>query len=615
VLPGVAVGPGTGAKPQAAAEANRRAGAVREASPDTGMGGTTEGDRTGGPGSLVSSSPATGRDDGSVGVRADGMRGNQRVWNGEARHGPATGWRERPAITGEEPGSAGRPCRESEPAIVPSAPRCSITPGEGRAGASGCASEGRGTCGTGQQPIRPPRPQGRERVRELQRKLYRAAKADSRRTFGVLYDKVYRRDVLEEAWRRVKEAGGGPGADERSLKDIEADGVERFLDEIQASLQQKDYRPDVVLRRYIPKPGKPGQVRPLGLPTVRDKVVQMAMKIVLEPIFEADFLPCSYGFRPRRSAHDALRDIRNGMWRQGRLWIVDLDLKSYFDSIPHDKLLKAVERRIHDTWVLRLIRRWLKAGILDEGVVHEPESGTPQGGVLSPVLANLYLHAVDAEWLRRGQEGIGGERFGHWVRYADDAVILCRTEDGARRALDEVRSLLAPLGLRMNQEKTRLVQAREGFDFLGFHLRWVPSRRTMRHFVLWRPSRRALRNIRERLRQHARRVHPGEDASVLITRLNRSLVGWANYFRPGHASTDFRKVDQHARTQVRLWFRRKQRWWRGSGVRRYPAAFLHDRLGLVQLVRSGVALSRLRPNTAGEARRRAGCGKTARPVR
>ena len=411
----------------------------------------------------------------------------------------------------------------------------------------------------------------------------------------------------------MKLAGGGPGVDGRTLGAIEATGVREFLDGIEAELRVKEYRPDVVVRRHIPKPGKPGQTRPLGIPTIRDRVVQMAVKLVIEPLFEADFLPCSYGFRPRRSAHDALRDIREAMWREGRLWVADVDVKSYFDSIPHDRLLGAVRRRVHDKWVLRLLHRWLKAGVLDGGVVQEPDLGTPQGGVASPLLANVFLHAVDAEWLRRGREGHGGERLGHWVRYADDAVILCRSEEDARRALEELRAMLAELGLRLNEEKTRLVHASQGFDFLGFQLRSVPSRRTRRRFVLWRPSRRAVQGIRARLKQRAKSVPTGEDAGVLVTRLNRTLEGWANYFSPGHASADFRKVDAHARTQVRIWLMRKHGR-KGRGVRRFSATFLYERLGLVSLGRRGVALSRPKPNTAGEVRRAAVCGKTARTV-
>ena len=305
-----------------------------------------------------------------------------------------------------------------------------------------------------------------DKVRELQIALYRAAKRNPDRRFHALYDKVYRWDVLVRAWERVKENKGSAGVDGETLKQIEDYGVLPFLYEIQRQLQQGTYRPLPVRRVYIDKQGKPGAKRPLGIPAVRDRVVQMAAKIAIEPVFEADFQGCSYGFRPKRSAHQATQAIHEAMWKAN--FAIDADIVSYFDNIDHGILMKQVERRISDRRILKLLRQWLEAGVVEEAEIRRTILGTPQGGVISPLLANIYLHYLDAMWEKHGRH------LGTLVRYADDFVVLCRTRKAAERAMKGIKVLLERLKLQLHPEKTKLVclwEGQEGFDFLGFHHR------------------------------------------------------------------------------------------------------------------------------------------------
>jgi RNA-directed DNA polymerase len=297
-------------------------------------------------------------------------------------------------------------------------------------------------------------------VRALQRKLYRAAKADPGRRFHALYDKVHRRDVLERAWVQVWRNGGAPGIDRTTIADVERQGISVLLDELEAELRERRFTPLPARRVYIPKPGRE-ELRPLSIPAIRDRVVQAALKIVLEPIFEADMLACSFGFRPKRSAHDALQVVIDESFG-GQRWVVETDIANCFTAIPHDRLISALSERICDRNVLALLHAFLRAGVMEDGAVRRPVSGTPQGGVISPLLCNVYLNWLDRAW-RPG--------WGRLVRYADDLLVMCRSRGQAQAALAKLTTLLQGLGLEPKPEKTRIVQLVEGepgFDFLGF---------------------------------------------------------------------------------------------------------------------------------------------------
>lgn len=423
-----------------------------------------------------------------------------------------------------------------------------------------------------------------DKARQLQRRLWSAAKRSKGRRFHALYDRIHRSDVLWEAWKRVRQNRGAAGVDAQTLADIEQYGVERFIEELQAELRAGEYRPKAVLRRYIPKAD--GKKRPLGIPTVRDRVVQMAAKLVLEPIFEADFRPCSYGFRPRRSATDALEVLRKE-GAQGGNHVLDADIRDYFGSIDQERLMKLMERRISDRRVLKLVRQWLRAGVIEDGRKTTMLSGTPQGGVISPLLSNIYLHVLDEVWERRYAH------LGRLVRYADDFVIMCRTRAQCEEAEHRVREILKRLKLELHPVKTRRVElswGKQGFDFLGCHMRKRLSGRLLtkegrRVYFLQRwPSARSMKRVRERVRSLTdRRWHGVKDVRVLIKKLNPVLRGWGNYFRTGNAAIKFNQVDDFVYQRLRRFMvKRKGRNLHAGQADRWTRDFFYS-LGLYRL--------------------------------
>jgi group II intron reverse transcriptase/maturase len=423
-----------------------------------------------------------------------------------------------------------------------------------------------------------------DKVQQLQRRLYVAAKLNPGRRFHALYDRMHRSDVLHEAWKRVRRNKGAAGVDALTFAAIEQSGVLQFLTEIGDTLKSKTYRPQSVLRRYIPKGD--GKLRPLGIPTVRDRVVQMAAKLVLEPLFEADFHPSSFGFRPKRSATQALETLRIAGARGGN-HVFDADIRDYFGSIDHSKLLHLVQRRVSDRRMLKLVGQWLTAGVMEDGVESTPLSGTPQGGVISPLLSNIYLHVLDDVWARKCTH------IGQLVRYADDFVVQCSTRAQCNEAERRVQLILSRLGLTLHPEKTRKVDlscGHEGFDFLGCHLRKrmsgpIYEREHRRVYFLQRwPSDKSMKRMRQRVKAlTGRNRHGVKDIRVLIDDVNPILRGWGNYFKTGNAALKFNRMDSYVWERLHgFMVKRAGRNLKAGKAQQWTHTFFHQ-LGLHRL--------------------------------
>ena len=395
----------------------------------------------------------------------------------------------------------------------------------------------------------------KEKVRQLQNKLYLTAKKCDSRRFHALYDKVYRDDVLFEAWKRVKANKGSSGVDGIRIEDVEEMGIEKYLSEIKSELMDGKYKPSPVKRVMIPKPD--GSERPLGIPTVKDRIVQMATKIAIEPVFEADFRDCSYGFRPKRSARQALEVVRKACNNKG-YYVVDADIEKFFDNVNQDKLMKLVEQRISDRRILKLIRQWLVSGVLYGNVLTISEPGTSQGSVISPLLANIYLNTLDRLWEKYGLT------HGILVRYADDTIIICKNKKSANHALNLLQYIMAKLDLKLHPVKTKIVSmwnGKEEFDFLGMHHRRMTtetSKGQLYKETYQYPSRKAMRKMKVEIKRNVNSrsllIAKEED---LIKNLNPKITGWKNYYSTKTNEKWMQALDWYIICTFTRWYNKK----------------------------------------------------------
>jgi group II intron reverse transcriptase/maturase len=409
-----------------------------------------------------------------------------------------------------------------------------------------------------------------DKVQILQRKLYRIAKQSPKRKFGALYDKVYRKDVLNKAWNLVRANKGKPGIDGESIDYIrDVIGSEKFLSEISEELHKKDYRPTAVKRCWITKPGKL-EKRPLGIPTVKDRVVQTACRLIIEPIFESNFLDCSYGFRPKRNAHQAIDVIRRKIRFEHYDTVIDADIKGYFNNINHELLLNQVKRRINDPRVLHLLKGWLQSGVIEDGKLSKTENGSPQGSTISPLLANIYLHSFDRMFERSKIPGI-------LIRFCDDFVILLKRN--GEEVLTKVNEWLKLLKLELHPEKTRITTVKDGFDFLSYHFKVKPTKKVSWYCWTW-PSNKAIQSLKYNIKKAIGRKY-SLSLKEIIHIINPKLRGWRNYHKDALSKKRFKTLNYYVWDRLRIFVKRKYSD-RSRGGRRLREN-LFSRLGLYQL--------------------------------